>query len=397
MAISTQLVASLAEAVTRRNVSVFDAALTDAQTDITATYSGARVLITGGAGFIGGQTLRLLLAAEPRLVVIADVWENGLAETVRQLRTSGAISPNTRIEPRLVDVTSPLVDRMIAEEGPFDVVLAFAAAKHVRSERDAVSALQLLNTNVLGTRRVLRAVAATNPDARLFMVSTDKAADPSSLMGASKRLMERAVFAEMPNTTTTRFANVAFSNGSLLESWLLRLANGQPLPVPRDTSRFFVQPVEAGQLCLLASVAPAGGIVVPAPGMVEDTPLTSALERVLSELDLKARFVDDEADLGSAADSGGVVTVLRTPRDTAGEKAAEVFVGADERADDWRPGLQVIDGAADRPDVNSTCRWIAAACDGKTAPGLSEILAEVARAVPEFGHVASAKRLDDRI
>ena len=284
----------LSEAVTGRSASAFGPAFADLADATREAYAGRRVLVTGAAGFIGGQTLRLILGLEPSLVVLVDTWENGLAETVRQLRTSGSVSPRTRLEPRLVDVAGPLVDRLVEAEGPFDVVLAFAAAKHVRSERDAASALHMLNVNVNGTLRVLEAAARRNPASRLFMVSTDKAADPSSLMGASKRLMERTVLGRLPQTTTTRFANVAFSSGSLLESWLIRLANGQLLAVPRETSRFFVRPVEAGQLCLIASMAPASSIVVPASGLVSEVLLDEALTRVLDALGLRPVYVENE-------------------------------------------------------------------------------------------------------
>jgi FlaA1/EpsC-like NDP-sugar epimerase len=387
----------LSEAVTGRRTSVFDAALAELSGTARQTYAGARVLVTGAAGFIGGQTLRLILGFEPSLVVLADTWENGLAETVRQLRTSGAVSPRTRLEPRLVDAASPLMARVIEAEGPFDVVLAFAAAKHVRSERDAASALHMLNVNVNGTLRVLVEAAGQNPASRLFMVSTDKAADPSSLMGASKRLMERAVLGRLPQATTTRFANVAFSSGSLLESWLIRLANGQVLAVPRDTSRFFVQPVEAGQLCLIASVAPPGSIVVPAEGVVSEVLLDQALSRVLDTLGLRPRY-DEGTEAAVVETEPGTVAVLRTPRDTAGEKPAEVFVGREEHATPWQPGLETIAPATmNSHAVTAAVKWIADACVAGSLPPLPEIVDKVRAAVPEFHHVESEKRLDDRI
>lgn len=387
---------NLSAAVTGRETSVFASALDVSAAAAKETYAGARVLVTGAAGFIGGQTLQLILRLAPSLVVLADTWENGLAETVRQLRTSGCVPQGTRLEPRLVDVASPLVERVIEEDGPFDVVLAFAAAKHVRSEREAASALHMLNVNVNGTLRVLSAAAAQNPACRLFMVSTDKAADPSSLMGASKRLMERAVFSRLSSATTTRFANVAFSSGSLLESWLIRLANGQVLPVPRDTSRFFVRPIEAGQLCLIASLAPAGAVVVPASGVVAETLLDEALVRVLDRLELRPAFTDDP-DTARPANEPGKVTVLRTPRDTAGEKSAEVFVGTGETATPWRPGLEKISSGAANPSVGEMLGWISEAVAGRTRPSLPEIIDRVHDAVPEFHHVDSLKRLDDRI
>lgn len=386
---------ALARAVTGRDTSVFEPALEAMAETIRGTYRGARVLVTGGAGFIGGQTLRLLLALEPAKVVVADTWENGLAELVRDLRSEGAVRPGTVFEPRLVDVTSPLLDRLVLEEGPFDAVLAFAAAKHVRTERDPVSALHMLDVNINGTFRALAAAAAAAPGCRLFMVSTDKAADPSSLMGASKRVMEEHVRAQLPDVTTTRFANVAFSSGSLLESWVIRLGRGHVLPVPADTERFFVRPLEAGQLCLLASVAPPGSVVVPSEGTVESVDLTEALERMLRSLDLPWRRVSADEAVGH--DDGGPVRVLVTERDTAGEKPAETFVGAAETQVPWLPAVDRIATTPPRPACADVARWVQEAVRAVPGPGADEILDRVAAALPEFHHVTSTRRLDDRI
>lgn len=386
----------LARAVTGRQHSVFADALDGVAGDVAAAYTGARVLVTGGAGFIGGQTLRLLLAHRPSKVVVVDTWENGLAELVRDLRSEDAIPQGTVFEPRLADVTSPLTDRLIQEEGPFDVVLAFAAAKHVRTERDVFSALHMLDVNVNGTDRVLRAALEGNAACRLFMVSTDKAADPSSLMGASKRLMEEVVLSRMPGVTTTRFANVAFSSGSLLESWLIRLRHGHVLPVPADTTRFFVRPLEAGQLCLLASVAPAGSIVVPAEGVVEELELADALTRLLDVLELTWEHVDAEHAAEVTA-AGAGARVLVTARDTAGEKAAEKFVGAGERRTPWLPGVDRVVAATPADAAGEVSQWIAAAARGEHSPGIDDVFRRVHDAVPEFVHVTSARRLDDRI
>lgn len=386
---------ALARAVTGREGSVFAPALAG-MSEVAATYRGSRILITGGAGFIGGQTLRLLLALEPAKVVVADTWENGLAELVRDLRSEGAVRPGTVLEPRLVDVTGPLLTRLVHDDGPFDAVLAFAAAKHVRTERDPVSALHMLNVNVNGTYRALAAAAAVNPECRLFMVSTDKAADPSSLMGASKRVMEEYVRGAFPDVTTTRFANVAFSSGSLLESWVIRLGRGHVLPVPADTTRFFVRPLEAGQLCLLASLAPPGSVVVPSAGTVETVELAVALERVLAVLGLPWRHVTEAEAVGQVADHSSV-RVLVTARDTAGEKAAETFVGADEHQVPWHPGVDIIAPTPPRPECAEVARWIETAVHALPGPDVEEIVARVAAAVPEFHHVTSANRLDDRI
>lgn len=364
--------------------------------EITATYSGARVLVTGGAGFIAGQTLRTILPFGPSRVVVCDHDENSLAELVRDLRSSSSIGAGTQFLPRLVDVTGPLIDRVIEEDGPFDVVLAFAACKHVRSERDAASALHMLNVNINGTMRPIRVAKERNPDCRVFVVSTDKAADPASIMGASKRVMEMLVLGSFPEATTTRFANVAFSSGSLLESWLVRLANHQLLPVPADTNRYFVTPEESGHLCTLASVAPSGATVIPDPRAVGMRDLQDALLEVLATLALTPFYVSD-GSLSTAEPPAGQCPVLVTVRDTPGEKAAEVFVGADEVERVWIDPLWSVQTRQDLPAAEAFAEWVSEAQRATRLPGLQEIEAGLAQALAGFRHVRGSTGLDDRI
>src|SRR5690349_17662479 len=145
-------------AVTGRSQSLFGSSLSDVDVDLKELFQGARILITGGGGFIAGQALRELLKYSPKSVVVADTNENALAELVRDLRVEGCIPPSTRFEPRLLDVTGPLVRTMADLDGPFDVAMAFAAAKHVRSERDPLSAMHMTYVNVVGTQRTADAV-----------------------------------------------------------------------------------------------------------------------------------------------------------------------------------------------------------------------------------------------
>jgi FlaA1/EpsC-like NDP-sugar epimerase len=394
--VRTPTVPELASAVTRRTMSLFLPALQHLEPELVATYAGARVLVTGGAGFIAGQTLRTVLPLGPSRVVVCDHDENSLAELVRDLRTSSAIDASCEFLPRLVDVTGPLIERVIAEEGPFDVVLAFAACKHVRSERDAASALHMLNVNINGTMRPVLAAKQQSPDARVFVVSTDKAADPASVMGASKRVMEMLVLGRFPEATTTRFANVAFSSGSLLESWLIRLANEQVLPVPADTRRYFVTPQESGHLCTLASVAPAGSIVVPDPGAVGSRDLAEALVQVLEVLDLRPRYITEDF-VNTTRPAGRDYPVLVTDRDTPGEKAAEVFVGGDEVAEPWVDPLFSVRSPRDLPAAEDFAAWVDEASRLSSGPDLDEIEAGLSAALRGFGHVRGHSGLDDRI
>lgn len=376
----------MAAAVTGRQDSLFGEALTAQLPALRQAVTGRTVLVTGAAGFIATQTLRELLPLEPATVVLLDMDENRLAELVRTLRTEDLVAPGTRIEPRLTDITTPLVDRLLDDLGEVHTCLQFAAAKHVRTERDVVSTLRMLQVNLNGTLNVTRGLLARNPLADVFVVSTDKAADPSNLMGASKRLMEMAVLGVNPSVRAARFANVAFSTGSLLESWLIRLRSGQPLAVPADTWRYFVSPREAGQLCAVALTAPPGSIVVPdedATGLVE---LTAALQRVL----LAAGLVTGDGTDG--------YPVLVTPRDTAGEKQAEEFVGTGEQRQPWLPRLGVVRPRAGLEAALALADWVDdRVADPTMAVTLPDIVGQVSGAVAEFAHIGSDKRLDDRV
>lgn len=395
---------SLASAVTGRSTSVFERDMGRMESTLLNAYSGSRVLITGGGGFIGSQTLRELLKFSPSEVVIVDTSENSLAELVRDLRARGEIPELTRIEPRLVDVTSPLAQRLIQDEGPFDLVLLFAAVKHVRSERDPYSTVRMLDTNINGSLNVLEAVFEKNSAARAFVVSTDKAADPVSLMGASKRIMEIAALGTYPAVTSTRFANVAFSSGSLLESWLLRLQRRQPLAVPEATSRFFISPREAGQLCLLASIAPDSSIVIPKEGLLEPVELKGALDCVLGAQGLSGNFIamaDETLAVPSGLFSGDpseLWPVLVTQRDTPGEKDYEVFLGSGEASSSWSDRLDLVEASGDLSgalQVAAVVRGLAQS--GADLPDVEALADLVGIAVPNMTHMRGDRRLDDRI
>jgi FlaA1/EpsC-like NDP-sugar epimerase len=388
-----------AAAVTGRSTSLFAAPMEEMASEFDRLYPGARILVTGGAGFIAGQTLRTILPWEPARLVVVDTNENALAELVRDLRISSAVPAGTDLAPRLVDATSPLLQRLVQDEGPFDVVLAFAAAKHVRSERDAVSALHMLNVNINGTTNAVDAVVDTNPEARVFVVSTDKAADPASIMGASKRLMELAVFARHPAATTARFANVAFSAGSLLESWLVRMGRRQILPVPADTERYFVTPRESGQLCALAAAAPAGSIVVPDHAAISPTELQDALERLLTSLGFQAE-ISTGNDPSAARPGESSYPVLVTPRDTPGEKQTEVFCGSDETLVPWITNLDHVLAPVDAgPAARELGVWVRGAIQNPLSerPSLAQIVTVMAEVLPNMQHVAGSGGLDQRI
>lgn len=393
--------------VTRRQSSIFSADTKARAASLAAAIAGRRVLVVGGAGSIGSMTTRLLADHRPAALHVVDQSENYLAELVRDLRGRPEGLPEA-VEFRAlpVDYGSPVMQRLLAEAPAYDVVLNFAALKHVRSEKDVYSLLQMLDTNIVKHVRFKEWLAQGGHGARYFAVSTDKAANPTSLMGASKRLMEDLVFgvAAGRSTTSARFANVAFSNGSLLQGFEHRLERLQPLAVPRDTKRYFVSHQEAGELCLLAACAvPDGHVAVPnLDPRTELQTLELIAVRVLEAHGFEPVFFEDEE--AARRDAAGLAAsdrwpILLTPLDTSGEKPYEEFVGEGETKVDigfqtlsavrHAPSRAVADGLFDRLAglVN----------DPMQSMGKADIVTLVSEVLASFRHIESGKNLDQRL
>lgn len=234
------------ESMFRPDIEAHAQALTDA-------ISGKSVLVIGGAGSIGSSFVEAILPFKPRTLVVVDINENALAEQTRDLRsTKGMYIPDEFISYPM-DYASPSFKHMMNKRKGFDVVANFSAHKHVRSEKDVYSIEALLRNNVINAKKLLD-ILKTYPPKTYFCVSTDKAANPVNIMGASKRIMEDLIFcySEYFPVKTARFANVAFSNGSLPAGFVERLGKHQPLSAPLDVKRYFVSPEESGQICMLS-------------------------------------------------------------------------------------------------------------------------------------------------
>ena len=384
-----------------------DADWTSRLADIAAGIRGASVLVVGAAGTIGAATVRQLLPLTPARVELVDIDENGLARLARDLRSRDAAAA-TRLGFSALDFAAWPGLAFVNAVGPFDLVLNFAAVKHVRSEKTLFTALHMIGVNVVAQRRFAAHLARERLARRHFVVSTDKAADPASFMGATKLLLEAVAFAEAdlpgaPSTTAARFANVAYSSGSLLESFLQRFAAGQALAVPKDTRRYFISARDAARICLLALFAcPNGRIAIPrfdaVSGAVE---LADAAKGFLAARGRMAVFVDAvEAAAEVERGSHNAYPVLLTPRDTAGEKDVEVFRGAGEIAEPL--GLASLEALAPAPIERQA---LAAALDElsryvggtKSAAALVELEAVIKRILPAFHHVEGKARLDDRV
>jgi nucleoside-diphosphate-sugar epimerase len=400
--------AELTSIVRGRTDSLFAGDLEASSDRIFDKVRDHRILVIGGGGSIGAATVRLILDYHPSALHVVDHNENYLAELVRELRGRPADISDIDFRALPLDYGGPVMERFLADTSPYDVVLNFAALKHVRSEKDIYSILQMFDTNLVRHIRFKRWLADHRHGSTYFAVSTDKAANPVSLMGASKRLMEDLIFdvaAERYQTTTSaRFANVAFSNGSLLQSFGYRLAKRQPLAVPRDTRRYFISRQEAAELCMLATCRfPDGHIAIP---RVDTALQLQLLEDVacacLEYWGLRAERYLDEAPARNDVERlarEGRWPLLLTPLDTGGEKPFEEFVGTGENATDC--GLLNVSALRHIPCVTAEqelfdqiVRWVD---QPALAIAKGKFISAISDALPNFRHSQSERNLDQRL
>ena len=395
----------IARHVIGRDESLFAADLAAHESELRAGIQGKSVLVIGGAGTIGSSFIRALLRFEPSRLYVVDLNENGLTELTRDLRsTLGQFVPDD-YKTYPISFGDAVFERMFRREGPFDVVAHFAAHKHVRSEKDRYSIEAMLENNVVNTVKLLD-LLREQPAEHFFCVSTDKAANPANVMGASKKLMEEAVLAyatEIP-ATTARFANVAFSNGSLPAGFLERIAKRQPLSAPSDVRRYFVSPDESGQLCLLACITgqPAD-IFFPRldePRMLTFSTIADALLRDLGYEPLVCSS-EEEARVAASTMQPGDTTwpVFYFESDTSGEKGFEEFYTSSETVDlDSFDALGVVKATTshDIASISSTIDDLHALFAQPDLP--KEAIVDVlVRLVPTFQHVETGKSLDQKM
>ena len=235
-----------------RNNDLFYEDVSNVENDIISLVNTSSFLVIGGAGSIGQAVVKEIFSRNPKRLYVVDISENNLVELVRDLRSSfGYISGEFKTF--AIDCGSIEFEYLIENNGPFDYVLNLSALKHVRSEKDPYTLMRMIDVNILNTIKTIDLAIKTGTK-KYFCVSTDKAANPVNMMGASKRIMEMFLIdngKEIP-ISTARFANVAFSDGSLLHSFNQRFNKKQPIAAPNDIKRYFVTPKEAGELCLMS-------------------------------------------------------------------------------------------------------------------------------------------------
>ena len=391
--------------VTQRNVSMFKPAIDAHYATLREEIEGKKVLVIGGAGSIGSSYIRAILPFRPASLVVVDLNENGLAELTRDIRSTHGMYVPQDYRAYTLNFADPIFERIFREEKGFDIVANFSAHKHVRSEKDKYSVQALIENNVLKARRLLDLLKEF-PPAHFFCVSTDKAANPVNIMGASKRIMEDMIMAYTPyfKVTTARFANVAFSNGSLPAGFIERMMKRQPLAAPSDVRRYFVSPEESGQICMLACILGKNGEIF-FPKLGEDQMITfsSICDNFLRYLGLEKREcnTDEEAKAFAAsmpADSK-VYPVVYFHSDTTGEKGYEEFYVPGESIDMNRfDSLGVVTGVIPRPieELNTFFDDITAIFQSADFTK-ADIVAALKRFLPNFEHEEKGKNLDQKM
>lgn len=235
-----------------RTQPLFDDDVYSYKKQLSALVSDGRFLVIGGAGSIGQAVVHEIFKRKPRVLHVVDISENNMVELVRDIRsTLGYIDGD--FSTFAIDCGSREFEALMTANDGYDYVLNLSALKHVRSEKDPFTLMRLIEVNVLNTIKTLK-LAKEHGACKYFCVSTDKAANPVNMMGASKRIMEMFLMqeSELLPISTARFANVAFSDGSLLHGFNQRFAKRQPISAPNDVRRYFVTPQESGELCLMS-------------------------------------------------------------------------------------------------------------------------------------------------
>lgn len=387
-----------------REESFFTKDLSTNYSELSARIKDKNMLVIGGAGTIGFSYIKAALKFHPAKLVVVDINENGLTELVRDLRsTPGQFVPNEFYTYPL-SFDNPIFAKLFKAHGPFQIVTNFAAHKHVRSEKDIYSIEALLENNVIGAKKLLDLMLQCPPE-HFFCVSTDKAANPVNIMGASKKMMEEMILAYSRyfKVTTARFANVAFSNGSLLDGFLQRVKKKQPLSCPSDVKRFFVAPVEAGEICLLACILGNTGEVF-FPKMNFETDQIQFMEIItpfLAEFGYEPLicFSEKEAKENVNLIDNGKYPVYLFETDTSGEKLYEEFYTDGEKYDLNRyHSLGVI--AKELTHDVETFGSVMKNLENlllKADNTKEDIVKWLTTFIPEFGHIETGKKLDNKM
>lgn len=395
----------IADYVINRQKSMFVADIEANKGTLRQEIEDKSVCVIGGAGSIGSSFIRAVLSFKPAKLVVIDLNENGLAELTRDLRSTYGMYVPQVYRTYTLNFSDPIFERIFREEKGFDIVANFSAHKHVRSEKDKYSVQALIENNVIKAKKLLD-LLTEYPPKHFFCVSTDKAANPVNIMGASKRIMEDMIMAYTSKfkVTTARFANVAFSNGSLLVGFIDRMMKKQPLAAPSDVRRYFVSPEESGQICMLACILGHNGeTFFPKLGQEKMMTFSSICDRFLETLgyEKKECVTDDEAKKFAAEmrEDSKIYPVVYFKSDTTGEKDYEEFYVPGEKLNMTRfSSLGVIEEVGSRPmqELDVFFEELERIFQEKEFTK-SEVVEAIKRFIPNFNHEEKGKNLDQKM
>lgn len=387
-----------------REEEIFEKDILTYEDELSRIVSSSSFLVIGGAGSIGQAVTKEIFKRNPLKLHVVDISENNMVELVRDLRSSyGYIDGD--FQTFALDIGSIEYDAFINMDGKYDYVLNLSALKHVRSEKDPFTLMRMIDVNVFNTEKTLQQ-SIENGTQKYFCVSTDKAANPVNMMGASKRIMEMYLMrkSQQIKISTARFANVAFSDGSLLHGFNQRILKKQPIVAPNDIKRYFVTPKESGELCLMSCIFGENRDVF-FPKLSESLHLISFADiavKYLAEIDFEPYLCETEEEARANVDSliaQKKWPCLFTTSDTTGEKDFEEFFTDNEVLDMERfENLGVIKNEANFDSSkleNFTFKIATMKTDKKWCK--EEIVALFHNMIPNFGHKETGKYLDSKM
>ena len=390
--------------ILNRNSLLFSSDLELISGKLQSEISESTFLVVGGGGTIGQATVKEIFARNPKKLLVVDISENNLVELVRDLRSSvGYIEGE--FDTFALDCGSEEFDRFFELSGPFDYVLNLSALKHVRSEKDVYTIKRMIDVNIRNSIKLLKLSEKCNSK-KYFCVSTDKAANPANMMGASKRIMELCLqyYSKTVPVSMARFANVAFSDGSLLHGFLNRVRKKQPISAPCDTKRYFITEKEAGILCLMSTIF--GGhnqIFFPNSSTeIELQDFASIARRFLREMGLQPTEFLSEDQARRAVheiDLAGAWPCYFFKSDTTGEKPFEEFFTAEEEVD-YESFSEIGVVSLNDNSLTNDCDKFISDMDRLWASGhwtKEKLVKHFQTLLPNFGHVETGKNLNQRM
>ncbi len=387
-----------------RDAPLFDSDIVRLKDELLCLVKGSRFLVIGGAGSIGQAVTREIFKREPAVLHVADISENNMVELVRDIRSTIGYGAGD-FRTFAIDCGSREFEVLFATEGPYDYALNLSALKHVRSEKDPFTLMRMVEVNVFNIIKTLR-MARDGGAKKYFCVSTDKAANPVNMMGASKRIMEMFLMRESltQSISMARFANVAFSDGSLLHGFNQRFSKRQPISAPNDVRRYFVTPQESGELCLLSCLLGDNRDIF-FPKLSEKLHLVTFSEiavRYLRQLGFEPYECATEDEARSRADD--LIAQKKWPcyffkSDTTGEKDFEEFFTNKETLD--MTSFESVGIIKNAPAFDAVMLQhftdTLTAIKAKPSWDKAELVDLFNEMIPDFAHKETGKYLDGRM